>query len=148
MRTRKENEIYRTDEDGNRLCKKCKYTKPHSNFYKCPKREGGLMYVCKSCFRTTDRSTIKVNPKPKIDNKTYLRSLPEVQMARMTQCSKEDYLFMYEFLRRVGYDPNGNIGLQFSERHGTVYQERKRLDQNLYLPDGNKNPLHRSWKGL
>jgi hypothetical protein len=145
MRTRKENELYKTDEDGNRLCKKCKYTKPQDNFYKCPKHTGGFMYMCKCCFRTKDRSTINVNPTPKY--KTYLRDLPEVKMPRMTQCSKQDYLFMYEFLRRVGYDPNQNIALQFSERHGTVYQERKKLDQNLYLPDGNKNPLHRSVNG-
>lgn len=140
-------ELFWTDEDGNRLCRTCGYKKPSDLFFKSKKHPEGIMYVCKNCFQIKDKSLIRVNPEYYDKYKNDLRSLPDTGMAKMTQCSKEDYLKMYEFLRGLGYDSNGDIGLQFSERHNTVYKPRDKKDQNLYLPDGTKNPLHRTYKG-
>ena len=138
--------IYGTNEKGNRLCKECLIYKDETNFYKNPNYPQGLTYLCKPCFKKHKMKT-KLEKKQSRINKRDLKTLPDTRMARMTQCSKEDYLKMYEFLRCIGYDPNGDIALQFSKKYGTVYESRKIVNQNLYLPDGNKNPLHRTYKG-
>jgi hypothetical protein len=137
--------IYGTNEKGLRLCKQCLIHKDSSNFYKSDKYPDGKMYKCKICFQEYRTKTKSQRKQEKME-KIKLHTLPDVQMAKMTQCSKEDYLKMYEFLRGLGYDSNGNIGLQFSERYNTVYKPRDKNNQNLYLPDGTKNPLHRTYK--
>lgn len=138
--------IYGTNEKGNRLCKECLIYKEESNFYKNPNYPQGLTYLCKPCFNKHKMKTKLQRQQEKME-KIKLHTLPEVQMARMTQCSKEDYKLMYEFLRGVGYDPTNNIAKQFSEKWGVSYKERKPKDNSYYLFDGKKNPLHRTWKG-
>lgn len=137
---------YGTNEKGLRLCKQCLTYKDPSNFYKSDKYPDGKMYKCKICFYE-----YKIKPKSQRQQermeKIKLNTLPEVKMAKMTQCSKEDYELMYEFLRGVGYDPTKNIASQFAEKWGVQYKERKPQDQSYYLFDGNKNPLHRTYKG-
>jgi uncharacterized protein (DUF1919 family) len=138
--------VYGTNEKGLRLCSQCLIYKEPINFYKSDKYPDGKMYKCKICFQEY-RTKTKAQRKQERMEKIKLNTLPDVQMAKMTQCSKEDYELMYEFLNRVGYDPTKNIAKQFAEKWGVKYKERRPQDHSYYLSNGKKNPLHRTWKG-
>jgi hypothetical protein len=137
--------IYGTNEKGLRLCKQCLMYKDPSNFYKSDKYPDGKMYKCKICCYEYKTKTKEQRKKERIE-KIKLNTLPDVQMARMTQCSKEDYEFMYEFLRGIGYDPSKDIAKQFAEKWGVDYKARRPQDYSYYLFDGSQNPKHRTFK--
>ena len=138
--------IYGTNEKGNRLCKECLIYKEESNFYKNPNYPQGLTYLCKPCFNKHKKKT-KLEKQQSRDRKNDLKNIPDTGMAKMTQCSKQDYKMMYEFLNTIGYDPKQDIAKQFADKWKVTYKKRERKDENLYNSEGKKNPLHRTWKG-
>jgi hypothetical protein len=131
-----------TGEDGKRECRECNKRKTLNFFYKSTNYVDGYSYLCRRCF--TDKKNRVKEPKPV--NKEKIKSSKD-DMAKMTVCSKQDYMDMYAFFEKIGYDITKNISQQFCDKYDLTYRERRNQDLSLYLPDGNKNPLHRRVKG-
>jgi hypothetical protein len=68
---------------------------------------------------------------------------------RLNGVSKEDYLQMYEFLRGIGYDVDGDVHRQFLDKWNPhvkgkkmKYKKRTLVKQiNIFLPNGERNPI-------
>jgi hypothetical protein len=131
-----------TGEDGKRECINCKKRKELNHFYKSYNYVDGYTYLCKMCY-IEHRNKVK---EPKAAKKEKI--IPQKDdMAKMTQCSKQDYMDMYDFFKTIGYDITQDISQQFCEKHDLKYKHRRPQDFSLYSSDGKKNPLHRSMKG-
>jgi len=102
----------------------------------------GYTYLCKICY-IENRNRVK---EPKPVKKEKIKPQKD-DMAKMTQCSKQDYMDMYKFFETIGYDITQNISKQFCDKYNLKYKDRAFKDNSLYLPDGKRNPLHRTWKG-
>ena len=131
-----------TGEDGKRECRDCKKRKELNHFYKSYNYVDGYTYLCKICY-IENRNRVK---EPKPVKKEKIKPQKD-DMAKMTQCSKQDYMDMYKFFETIGYDITQNISKQFCDKYNLKYKDRAFKDNSLYLPDGKRNPLHRTWKG-
>jgi hypothetical protein len=131
-----------TGEDGKRECRDCNKKKQLNHFYKSYNYVDGYTPMCKICY-IERRDRIK---EPKANKKEKIQPLKS-DMAKMTVCSKQDYMDMYKFFETIGYDITQNISKQFCEKHDLKYRDRRQQDLSLYTHDGKKNPLHRSMKG-
>jgi len=134
-------ELQTTNGEINRVCADCKRLKGLEHFYKCEHCKGGFMKRCKICFQ---RWKVEVRePKPK--KKRGMTN--SGSMAKMTACTKQDYMEMYEFMEKLGFDPN-NVHKDFCLKYGLQEKIRPAKNASIWLPNGEKNPLSYSQRGL
>lgn len=125
-----------------KVCKCCGIKKDNSQFHKCKACTLGTVNVCKVCKSKgltvpKDYKTPKFNIKySKIDD----------SMFRLNGVTKQDYLQMYEFIKGLGYDVNGDVHRQWLDKKNQdlkrpiKYKKRDYKGYNYYLPNGEKNP--------
>ena len=105
-----------------KFCVKCGREKKLTSFYKNKSSKDGVQTYCKIC-------------QTEIGKKYYKYEKHDARKADepvLTGLAKTDFCEMYEVLKKMGYDPNGDIHAQFNERHGfTKY--KKRPARNLVL---------------
>lgn len=135
---------FQMDEEGYKICLICNQRLlAKDNYLRRTINTDGYEYRCLDCFRLSRRDYSKIRRDKQKEE------MDSIGMAKMTQCSLQDYMNMYEFLRKIGYDTTKDCHQQFLDRHdlNIPYRERKSSQLNMYLHDGTKNPLHRSIKG-
>jgi hypothetical protein len=130
-----------------KICKACLIERPLTQFHKCKackKQTVNVCKVCKSKGRTVPKDEYK---KPKFNQKW---SLTDDKLMRLHGASKEDYLLMYEIIRTLGYNPDGDVNQQFLDKWNKGLKKpmkrkiRDYKNQNYYLSNGEKNPQWRS----
>jgi hypothetical protein len=124
-----------------KICKICEIEKPLESFYVCHKCHKGRQATCKICI--LEKRNKKDKPIHQF-NKEFRKS--EAAHFSMAGCTKQDYMDMYELLRDMGYDVDGDVHQQFLNRHNQnekypmKYKKRKINTDNHYLPDGSVSP--------
>lgn len=129
-----------------RICKACDIEKSLNDFHRCERCAQGRVSVCKIC-----KSKGRTVPK---DYKTPLFNLEwrmsDDQYMRLHGASKDDFMTMYDIMRKCGYDPEGDVNQQFLDKWNKGLKKpmkrkiRDYKNQNYYLPNGEKNPAWRS----
>lgn len=128
-----------------RICKACGVEKLLTQFHRCNNCLQGTVGVCKVC-KSQGRTVPKDYKVPKFNQNW---SLTDDKLMRLNGVSKEDYLQMYEFLRGIGYDVDGDVHRQFLDKWNPhvkgkkmKYKKRTLAKQiNIFLPNGERNPL-------
>jgi hypothetical protein len=133
-----------------KVCKACDVEKPVTDYHKNPKMKSGRANTCKRCValgkRITDPNRATVEMQLKWER---LRE----DKSRLSPANPDDYRVLYEFLSIMGYDVNGDVHQQFldkwnatSKKKPMKYKRRSLNSQNVYLPNGEKNPQHKRYK--
>jgi hypothetical protein len=127
-----------------KICKICEIEKTLESFYLCAKCRKGRMAICKICILDGRKSQYdkvhKFNQEFRKDEKTHFS---------LAGCTPKDYMDMYEVLKGMGYDVEGDVHQQFLDRHNVnektpmKYKKRKTNTDSHYLPDGSVNPKAR-----
>ena len=127
-----------------KVCKACDVEKPVTDYHKNPKMRTGRANVCKKCVALGKR--IRKENVSSIEAQLKWDRIKE-EKTRLSFVSKKDYLLMYEFLRGIGYDTDGDIHQQFLDKwnphvKGKLMKKKKRRSTSLnaYLPNGEVNP--------
>ena len=130
--------------ENRKICKACDIEKPVTDYHKNPKMRTGRANVCKKCVALGKR--IRKENVSSIEAQLKWDRIKE-EKTRLSFVSKEDYLLMYEFLRGIGYDTDGDIHQQFLDKwnphvKGKLMKKKKRRSTSLnaYLPNGEVNP--------
>ena len=130
--------------ENRKICKACDIEKPVTDYHKNPKMKTGRANVCKKCVALGKR--IRKENVSSIEAQLKWDRIKE-EKTRLSFVSKEDYLLMYEFLRGIGYDTDGDIHQQFLDKwnphvKGKLMKKKKRRSTSLnaYLPNGEFNP--------
>jgi len=105
-----------------KVCRKCKETKPLSQFYRRSDLSGGHVNQCKSCDADYQRQ--------------YKKKLQEESgdEPRMSPTHKSDYCIAFGWLKLLGYDLSKDIHQQFCEKHNLKYKNRPYVNKRRYEP--------------
>jgi hypothetical protein len=132
-------------------CKVCKVTKPLKDYFTCKGCLDGHLGICKVCKKSgkTVRATLP-QKQPKFNR---MWSNFDDNFMKMKMVSKEDYLQMWEFLARCGYDITKDVAQQFVDKWNATsknkpmkYKKRPSNSINSYLWNGETNPENRRFK--
>lgn len=116
-----------------RICKICKREKTINHYYKQPTGKGGYSGKCKICYLEYKRQWLLGKGEPAVDKPS--NEYSKSPFLRLGVTEKEDYCMTYEFLEKIGYDPNGDIALQFANKWGLKYKKRDKKSINQYTYD-------------
>jgi len=119
-----------------KICKACDTEKPIKQFYRNSVFKDGYDSRCKLC-KSQNKKIYKAQgdwkkPKP------YQQKWEE--QFNIKAATKTDYLLMYEFMKKIGYDIDQDVHQQFCDKFKLKYKKRSRKTLNSILPDGSKNP--------
>lgn len=107
-------------------CKRCGKEKKKSSFYKCKNYPDGLDYYCKICKNDSQKKYRKNLPKSSTSTDRDLL---------MSGINKKDWCNTYRFLKHIGYDINGDIHKQFSEKYSLKYKKRPLRNNITFKPE-------------
>lgn len=102
-------------------CRKCGREKKIDSFYRCSSCKNGRQTHCKICQAEWNKKYRQEHDRT-----------PTGKELKMTNVGKKDFCQTYKFLIQLGYDPSGDVALQFSQKYGTKYKPRKKKDLNAY----------------
>lgn len=132
-----------------KICKACGIKKLFKDFQKNPKMKSGRANCCKKCMAIGNR--IKDPNRASIETQLKWERMRE-DKSRLSPAKPEDYQVLYEFLSVMGYDVNGDVHQQFLDKWNDgiegrpmKYKKRNGNSLNIYLPNGEKNPLHKRY---
>lgn len=109
-----------------RICQVCNKQKTMNNFYKQKTSKGGYSTKCKICYQAYRKTLPSFKQKPK----DYYKQYNELKLINPTL---KDYGLMYKLIEGMGYNLQGDVAKQFSEKWGTTYSERREKDLNKFL---------------
>ena len=98
-----------------KVCKACNIEKDIKNFHRQAAVSDGYMARCKKC--KLDGILIPKEKKEKIEFRPLTLAAP----------SKEDYIEMYLTLKKMKYDLNKDLHIQFCERYGLKPNSPKQI---------------------
>ena len=119
-----------------KICKACNIEKPIKQFYKNNVFKDGYDSRCKIC-KSQNKKIYKGDGDWK-KVKPYQQKWED--QFNIKAAHKEDFLLMYEFITKIGYDVNQDVHQQFCDKHNLKYKKRVKKIYNLFLPDGSRNP--------
>lgn len=112
-----------------KTCNWCGLYKKISSFGKVAKNADGHNKVCKICLNAYHKRKRQEQDYP----------LRKLNLPRLSNVSKKDYCFMYEFLEKIGYDLQRDIHLQFCEKYNLKPKKRPSKHESRYKPDDCSN---------
>jgi len=105
-----------------KICRACGIEKRLKSFQTLKSgNKGNVCHLCKSLGKRILRE-----PKPS--------RVPKNIALQMGFVRKGDYVEMYKYLEKIGYDLTKDIHVQFCERHGFTPNSPKKTFKNHYSP--------------
>jgi hypothetical protein len=135
-----------------KICKACGIEKLFKDFQKNLKMKSGRTNCCKKCISIGNR--IKDPNKASAQTQLKWEKMKDTT-SKLSPAKPEDYRVLYEFLSVMGYDVNQDVHQQFLDKWNAgvkdkpmKYKKRNGNSLNIYLPNGERNPLHKKYKLL
>ena len=95
-----------------KVCCACNLEKPINYFYRNARLETGYEKRCKVCKRNKVKCRKSAEEKRERVGRPNLRDAPQLYNVK-----KKDWVEMYNFLKKIGYDLTKNIHEQFCKKH-------------------------------
>jgi hypothetical protein len=98
-----------------KVCKYCEKEKDIDSFYKKKASADGHQSVCKICTSivTREYKEIRIRENPPVK-----KTKEDTKTLSLVGTCKKDYCAMYSAMDKLGYNPSGDIHIQFMEKWG------------------------------